>query len=347
MKAVILSGGLGTRLRPLTNQLPKPLIPIMGKPVIEYILDLLKKSDIDEIFITLQYQAEAFMDILGDGSKLGINLKYIIEDQPLGTAGCIKNIEQYLNDTFVVISGDILTDIDLAKVIDFHKNNNSCLTMPLVKVNDPTQYGIVSADEQGKITCFKEKPKASEVFTNIINTGIYVCNPEVLTLFGKNLKFDFSKDLFPLMMQKKIPIYGMVTDRYWCDIGNINSYLKVHCDLLDGKLNLNLNSPEMLPRVYTGNNCSISHSAKISGPVFIGNDSIIDEDVVIQPYTIIGDCSVIHQCVHISNSVLWNQCDIGEYSNIEKCVLCNNVSLKHNISIFDMALQSSGKGVAI
>ena len=197
MKAVIMAGGEGTRLRPLTCNRPKPMVPIVNKPVMEHIIELLKKYELADVAVTLQYLPDMIKDYFGDGKEFGINLRYYVEDKPMGTAGSVKNAEEFLDDTFIVISGDALTDIDLKKAIDFHFSKGSIATLVLKKVDIPLEYGVVVTDENGRITRFLEKPSWGEVFSDTVNTGIYILSPEVLGYFNKNEMFDFSKDLFP------------------------------------------------------------------------------------------------------------------------------------------------------
>src|SRR5690554_6704997 len=196
MKAVIMAGGEGTRLRPLTCNLPKPMVPILNKPMMEHIIKLLKRHQITDIASTLWYLPRDVTDYFGDGSDFGVKMEYYVEEEPLGTAGSVKNAEQFLDETFIVVSGDSLTDIDLTKAVEFHRANNAVATLVLTKVSNPLNYGIVITAEDGRIRQFLEKPSWSEVFSDTVNTGIYVLEPEVLQLFDKGQNFDFSKDLF-------------------------------------------------------------------------------------------------------------------------------------------------------
>jgi len=240
MKAVVMAGGEGTRLRPLTCNRPKPMVPIVNRPVMEHIINLLKEQGIKEIFVTLYYLPQVIQDYFGDGSDFGVKIKYYIEETPLGTAGSVKQIEKELDDTFVIISGDALTDIDLSKAIDFHKKKESLATLVLTQVEEPLEYGVVVTEEDGKIKHFLEKPDWSEVFSDTVNTGIYVLEPECLQFFEHGINFDFSKDLFPLLLAKEYPLYGYLTSDYWCDVGNIEQYRQAHNDVLDGKVHINI-----------------------------------------------------------------------------------------------------------
>ena len=240
MKAVIMAGGEGTRLRPLTCNRPKPMVPVANKPMMEHIVELLKKHGISDIAVTLLYMPEAIKEYFGDGKEFGVNMKYYVETVPLGTAGSVKNAEEFLNDTFIVISGDALTDANLENALKFHFNKGSIATLLVKKVDVPLEYGIVVTNDEGRITRFLEKPSWGEVFSDTVNTGIYILSPVVLSYFNKNEMFDFSKDLFPILLRKDLPMYGYIIEDYWCDIGDPGVYIQSHIDIMDGKVNINI-----------------------------------------------------------------------------------------------------------
>ena len=203
MRAVLMAGGSGTRLRPLTCDLPKPMVPILNRPIAEHIINLLRKHDITEIITTLHYLPDVMRDYFQDGSDFGVKITYDVEeDQPLGTAGCVKNIAEWLDDTFLVISGDSITDFDLQKAIAFHKSKNSKATLVLTRVPNPIEFGVVITDKEGRIRRFIEKPSTSEIFSDTVNTGTYILEPEVLDYLPYKEESDFSKYLFPLMRQR-------------------------------------------------------------------------------------------------------------------------------------------------
>ncbi|MZP31426.1 NTP transferase domain-containing protein [Heliobacterium undosum] len=235
MKAVIMAGGLGTRLRPLTDNMPKPMVPIHGRPAMEYAVMLLKRHGITDIAVTLCYHPKMIMNYFGDGSRFGVHFEYFIEKEPLGTAGSVKQAQEFLDETFLAISGDGITDIHLGKIINFHQKKQAKVTMALTWVEDPTQFGIVITDEDGRIRRFIEKPKPEQVFTNTINAGIYVIEPDVFTYIPDGF-YDFSKQLFPSLMSENLPFYGVQAKGYWKDIGTIEQYNQVHTDIKNGKL---------------------------------------------------------------------------------------------------------------
>ncbi|KAB2954152.1 nucleotidyltransferase family protein [Heliorestis acidaminivorans] len=235
MKAVIMAGGLGTRLKPLTDNLPKPMVPIHGRPAMEYAVMLLKKHGITDIAVTLHYHPKMIMNYFGDGSQFGVRFSYFIEREPLGTAGSVKQAQEFLDETFLVISGDGITDIHLGKVIEFHNQRSSLATMALTQVDDPTQFGIVITDSDGRINRFIEKPKKEEIFSNTVNTGIYALEPEIFSHIPDGL-YDFSKELFPTIMKKQLPFFGVPIKGYWRDIGTIDQYHQVQIDIKNGQL---------------------------------------------------------------------------------------------------------------
>ena len=236
MKAVIMAGGKGTRLRPLTCNKPKPMVPIVNRPMMEHIIYLLQKHGFNEVWITLFYLPELIRNYFGDGSEFGMKINYSLEETPLGTAGSVKKVVDNLNDTFLVISGDALTDINLEKAIKFHKAKKVKATIVLTKVPNPLEYGVVIADQKGEVKRFLEKPGWGEVFSDTVNTGIYILEPEVFNLFESGSEFDFSKNLFPMLLDKGESIGGFVADGYWSDIGNLEQYRQAHYDVLTGKV---------------------------------------------------------------------------------------------------------------
>lgn len=238
MKAVIMAGGKGTRLRPLTSHIPKPMVLLAQKPVMEYAIELLKKHGITEIAITLQYLPEVIKDYFGDGSRFGVELHYFEEITPLGTAGGIKNAEKFLNDRFIVISGDCITDFDLTKGINFHEEKRALTTVFMKKVAMPREYGVISTNEIAEIVRFIEKPSWNEIFSNTVNTGIYVLEPEVLDYLRPGEPSDFSKDLFPQLMKEKNLLFGFNADGYWSDVGNLNMYRQTQLDILNNKVHV-------------------------------------------------------------------------------------------------------------
>jgi len=291
MRAVLMAGGSGTRLRPLTCDLPKPMVPVMNRPIAEHIINLLKRNGVDEVIATLYYLPDIMRDYFQDGSDFGIRMTYAVEeDQPLGTAGCVKNIAELLDETFIVISGDGITDFDLQEAIRFNKSKGSKATLVLAHVPNPVEFGVVITDPENCIKRFLEKPSTSEIFSDTVNTGTYILEPEVLDYLPPNQETEFSKDLFPLLLDKGEPMFGYVADGYWCDVGHLDAYREAQYDALDKKVDVNLDYyPEKSPGVRVGQNTEIDPSAKLEPPVIIGDNCRIGARVKIKPGTIIGD----------------------------------------------------------
>ncbi|BAH06702.1 hypothetical protein CKR_1651 [Clostridium kluyveri NBRC 12016] len=337
VKAVIMAGGEGTRLRPLTCNIPKPMMPVMGKPIMEYALELLKNTGIEDIGATLQYLPDEIINYFGDGRDFGVNISYFVEETPLGTAGSVKNAEAFLNDTFIVISGDALTDIDLSRAISYHKSKGAVATLVLKEEPVPLEFGVVVTDDKGKVTGFLEKPGWGEVFSDKVNTGIYILEPEIFKYYGKNKKCDFSSELFPLLLKEKAAVFGYVAEGYWCDIGNIDQYMKCHFDILKGFANVNIKAQKYSEDIWIGEDCEISPQAKISTPVYIGKGSKIYKNAQIGPYTVLGENNIICSDATIKRSVLFNNCYIGDKAQIRGAVLCKKVQVKSKCSVFEEA----------
>lgn len=333
MKAVVMAGGEGTRLRPLTCNRPKPLVPIANKPVMEHIIELLKKHGITQIVVTLHYLADEIVGYFGDGSDWGIQIIYSVEDEPLGTAGSVKKVEQYLDDTFIIISGDALTDFDLTKAINFHKEKEAVATITLTRVENPLEYGVVITDEAGKINRFLEKPSWGEVFSDTINTGIYILEPEIFSYMEQNKVYDFSKDLFPKLLEKDQPLYGFVTGGYWCDIGNLQQYRQSHYDMFTGKVKAEIPGKQIEKGIWVGEGTEIHPSAQLQGPVVIGKNCRIKENVYIDEFTAIGDNSIIEEGSTIHRGIIWNNVYIGKKARISGSTICRQCTLKSNVVI--------------
>lgn len=327
LKAVIMAGGKGTRLRPLTSNLPKPMVPIANKPILIHIIELLKKYDFDDIIITVGYLGKKISEMIGDGSNLGVKITYSWEDRPLGTAGSVKQVEKKLDETFLVISSDILTDIDLAHMLEFHKKRGSVATLALTRAEIPVAYGIVFTDENGSINRFKEKPGWSEVFSDKINTGIYILEPEVLRFIEEKQEFDFSKQLFPLLLERGDPIFGYIGDFYWLDIGNPKKYIEANHDVLIKKVRVNVAGEEIKEDIWVGEGTDVNLEANLWAPVIIGQNCKVEKGAVIDRLTVIGDGVYIAKKAHVKRSIVWNNATIREGVKLENCVISSRVEL--------------------
>ncbi|WP_052487241.1 sugar phosphate nucleotidyltransferase [Gordoniibacillus kamchatkensis] len=338
MKAVIMAGGKGTRLRPLTCNTPKPMVPLMGRPVMEYTIDLLKEHGISEIVITTQYLTDVIRGYFGDGSDFGVKLHYFEEETPLGTAGSVKQAETFLDETFVVISGDALTDFDLSRAIAYHRLQASSATLVLTRVDHPLEFGVVMTDESGRIIRFLEKPGWGEVFSDTVNTGIYILEPAVLRHVHSSGPFDFSKDLFPLLMSKDVPLYGYIAEGYWSDIGNLEQYRQAQFDLLDGKVKADIRAREAMPRVWIGDGVKLDRTALVEGPAYLGAGTIVEEGVSLGAYSIVGAGGRIEAGASLERAVLWNNVSIGRGAEVTGATLCRNAAVGNQAAVREGAV---------
>lgn len=323
MKAVIMAGGFGTRLRPLTSNIPKPMVPLVNSPMMEHIVHLLKRHGVKEIVATLFYHPDVISSYFGDGSGLNVSMQYRKAEADLGTAGSVRNGRDFLDERFFVISGDVLTDFDLTAAVRFHEEKKAKATLLLTRHESPLQFGVVLTDGYGKITRFLEKPTWGEVFSDTINTGIYILEPEVLDLVPRNEEFDFSKNLFPMLMERGMGLYGYIASGYWRDIGNLNEYQDAHIDALMGKVNIQFEGKKQ-GTMYVGEGSLVETSPdNITGMVVIGKNCKIHKDVVLATCTIGDNCEVLPGTV-IRKSILWNNVKVGSRAELSLDVVCNN-----------------------
>ncbi len=336
MKAVIMAGGEGTRLRPLTCSLPKPMVPILNKPMMEHIVNLLKRHNITEIASTLWYMPAEIKGYFQDGSRFGVNMEYYVETQPLGTAGSVKNAHSFLDDTFLVVSGDALTDIDLAAAAQFHQQKGAAVTLVLSRVSNPLNYGVVLIDEEGRINQFLEKPSWSEVFSDTVNTGIYILEPEIFDLVPLGEKVDFSRDLFPELLRRGFPMYGHVADGYWSDIGDLDVYRRAHRDCLDGTVSLDLPIAQK-GRFYLEEGVEIHPEAEVQGPAYFGRGTRIGAHASIGPYCVFGSYNQISSRASLKRSILWSGVQVGSRAQLRGCLCAKNVRLQSNVAVYEGA----------
>src|SRR2546427_220746 len=280
MKAVVMAGGEGSRLRPLTSGIPKPLVPVVGKPVMEHILRLLRKHGITDVVVTLQYLGSAIRDYFGDGSDFGVDITYVVEDSPLGTAGSVKNAQEFLDEPFIVISGDALTDIDLGAVMRYHQEKGAAATIVLTSVPNPLEFGVVITNPDGTIKRFLEKPSWGEVFSDQVNTGIYIIEPKVLDMMPPATVVDWSSDVFPKMLANAMPLYGHLVPGYWCDIGNIQTYYQANWDALEGRVDVEISGERRHGNVWIGEGSTIDAGVKIWPDKEIEPGSTVHESII-------------------------------------------------------------------
>ncbi|NPV29010.1 MAG: NTP transferase domain-containing protein [Firmicutes bacterium] len=328
MKAVIMAGGEGSRLRPLTCERPKPMVPVLNRPCMEHIVSLLRKCRIHEVAVTLQYLPEEIQNYFGAGEEFGVRFRYFIEEAPLGTAGSVKNAASFLDETFIVISGDALTDCDLQEAMNFHREKGALATLVLTRVACPLEYGVVVTNKEGKITRFLEKPGWGEVFSDTVNTGIYILEPEILEFIEPGKMVDFSKDLYPCLLAAGKPLYAFATRGYWCDVGNIEAYLQAHYDLLEGKTRLPIPATEVAPGVWVEGEAEIDPKAQITPPVYIGERCVIGPAAQIGPLAVLGREVRIGKGASLKRSVVWDCAWLGEGCELRGAVVGTGARVK-------------------
>ena len=321
MQAVIMAGGEGSRLRPLTSNMPKPMLPVVNRPMMEHIIKLLQRHGITDVVATVQFLSSVIRNYFGDGSDVGVSLSYTTEEVPLGTAGSVLAAAEFLDGPFYVVSGDALTDLDLHEVADFHRANGASATIVLKRVPDPVEFGIVMTDDGGRVERFLEKPSWGQVFSDTINTGIYVLEPDILDLIPPDQPFDFSSDLFPLMLEKGLPIYGFVTDDYWTDVGTTSAYLQAHFDVLSRSVRAERPGFELRPRVWVGGDVDIDPTARIEAPALIGDNARLGAGVVVGAYTTIGSNSILSDDSVVNQSVVMDGAHVGASARVRGSIV--------------------------
>ncbi len=328
MIAVVMAGGEGSRLRPLTLGRPKPMVPMLNIPVMEHILTLLKRHGITEIVVTVHYLASVIEDYFGDGSEFGVDIHYALEETPLGTAGSVKNAEQWLKEPFLIISGDAITDIDLTAAIEFHKEKQSTATLVLYRVASPLEYGVVITDNQGAIQRFLEKPSWGEVFSDTVNTGIYILEPSVLDLIPAGKSSDFGGDVFPQLLANSEPMFGYIAGGYWCDVGSLPDYLKATQDMLSGAVNLPLPYQRHTSGIISARSAVIEPGVVTFGPVFVGEGAVVRRGATLHGPLVIGDSTVVESGATIDRSVIWSNCLISNAAHVSGAIIGKQCSIK-------------------
>jgi len=322
MKIILMAGGFGLRLHPLTFDRPKALVPFINKPIINHIFDWLKRQGFNDIILTTQHRAEEIEAYCGNGEAWGLHLTYVFEPYRLSTAGSVKNAQPLVGDeTFLVISCDLVTDIDLHALIAFHYQKKAQATIALKQLAETIQYGVVFTDTNGRVTNYIEKPRRTEAKSNLVNAGIYVLEPSVLTTMQPKRVYDFSYDIFPPMVQAEAPIFGYEVNHYWCDIGTISNYKQATIDVLMGKIpQLDLGQ-QLQPQLWVGQNVSLAADATLNGPIYLGHNVKISTQVTIEGPTVIGDDTVVKPHAHIKQSIIGQYCLIPEATQLQTVIM--------------------------
>ncbi|GAA5346023.1 nucleotidyltransferase family protein [Planifilum fimeticola] len=302
MQALLLAGGLGTRLRPLTEHFPKPMAPVVNRPWLEHLLKHLRSQGLSDFVIAVKHNADIIRNHFGDGRRLGVTIAYSQEPELLGTAGAIKHAEPLLSaDRFIVVNADIIHHVDLMPLLEFHRSSGAMLTIGLTEVEDPSQYGVVQQTPSGRILRFVEKPPRHEAPSNRINAGIYVMEKETLSWIPAGRAVSIERETFPLLIRKGLPVYGCAVRGYWLDMGTHDRYLALHRDALDGKIGLQLPYPMKAEGVWIGEDTHISSHAKLIPPVVIGRGTRVERGAVLGPYAVLGEGVTVQadsRCAH-------------------------------------------------
>jgi NDP-sugar pyrophosphorylase family protein len=334
MKAILLAGGKGTRLRPLTIHTPKPIVPIFNRPFLHYQIDLLKQvPEIDEVILSLNYQPRRIEEIFGDGSELGIKIRYVVEPVPLGTAGAIKYAGDQLTESVVVFNGDVLTQIDLTGVIRLHRERKARATIVLTPVDNPTAYGLVDTDEAGNIRRFLEKPNPDEITTNNINAGIYILEPDTFDRIPSNVPWSIERSYFPSLIERAETFVAYVYNGYWIDIGTPGKYTQVHHDIMDGRYVADPFREIVAPRTWIAGDVKIEEGATVEGPCFIDEGTLVKAGAKVGPYSVIGRQTQIEEDAVISGAVIWPNCRISREACVRDAILGRNCHIGRNVSV--------------
>ncbi|MCU1458341.1 MAG: mannose-phosphate guanyltransferase [Actinomycetia bacterium] len=328
MKAVIMAGGEGTRLRPLTSNQPKPMMPMANRPMMEHIVRLLVANGFDDIVVTVAFLANQIRNYFGDGSEFGVRIRYATEDSPLGTAGSVRNAADELTEPFLVISGDVLTDCDLAAFVQAHTESGAMASIVLKREDNPLEFGIVITREDGSIERFLEKPTWGQVFSDTINTGIYVLDPKVFDFIPADEVVDFSSDVFPQMLEKGLPMYGWVMDGYWEDVGTLEAYTRAHQDILDGRVKVDIEGFRVGDHVWLGEGSDVDPGARVEGPVVIGENCRVEAGAHLRQYTVLGSDVVVKSDSFLERAVVHDHVYIGAGTRLRGSVVGRNTDLR-------------------
>jgi mannose-1-phosphate guanylyltransferase/phosphomannomutase len=337
-QAVIMAGGEGARLRPLTTNLPKPMAPVANRPIMHHIVDLLRRLGVTQAFATLHYLADEVESYFRDGSEFGVHLQYMVEDTPLGTAGSVRRLLDRLQSSFLVISGDALTDFDLRPAFEFHHAQRAIATLVLTRVANPLEYGVVITDAAGRVQRFLEKPGPGEVFSDTVNTGIYILEPGALQWVDPSRPVDFSRDLFPELLSRGEALYGYIAEGYWTDIGGLEQYRQANRDCLERAVRVELPGREAADSIWVGEDTRIHPESHMEPPVMVGHGCSIAAGAYLGPHSVVGDNCVVEAGAVINHSVIWSGAYLGPGSRVTGAAICRNVVAKGHVNIQEGAV---------
>jgi len=333
MKAILLAGGKGTRLRPLTLHTPKPIVPIFDRPFLHYQLDLLKQvPEIDEVILSLNYQPRRIEEIFGDGGDSGLGIRYVVEPAPLGTAGAVRYAGEAVRESVVVFNGDVLTEVDLAAVIALHRERKAKATIVLTPVENPAAYGLVETDAAGNIRRFLEKPKPDEITCNTINAGIYVLEPETFDRIPKDMPWSIERSFFPSLIEREETFVGYVYGGYWIDIGTPEKYIQVHRDIMDGRYGSPryVNAPS---HAWVSSEARVEEGATVEGPCFIDDGAIVKSGARIGPYSVIGRQCHVEEHAVVEGTIVWANTRISQEAIVRQSILGRHCHIGRNATV--------------
>jgi NDP-sugar pyrophosphorylase family protein len=341
MKAILLAGGKGTRLRPLTIHTPKPIVPIFDRPFLHYQLDLLKQvPEIDEVILSLNYQPRRIEEIFGDGGDTGLAIKYVVEPVPLGTAGAVRYAGESLRESVVVFNGDVLTQVDLASVIALHRERKARATIVLTPVDNPSAYGLVETDEQGNIRRFLEKPNEDEITCDTINAGIYVLEPDTFDRIPRDTPWSIERSFFPSLIERNETFVAYVYRGYWIDIGTPEKYMQVHRDIMDGRYVGHRKGPgapfaAAPASPWISPDARIEDGAVVEGPCFVDEGTVVKSGARIGPYSVIGRQCHIEEHASIERAIVWANTRISQEAVVRQSILGRHCHIGRNASVGD------------
>ncbi|HEV3060661.1 MAG TPA: NDP-sugar synthase [Vicinamibacterales bacterium] len=337
MKAILLAGGKGTRLRPLTIHTPKPIVPIFERPFLHYQLDLLKQvPEIDEVILSLNYQPRRIEEIFGDGSDTGLALRYVVEPSPLGTAGAIRYAGESLRESVVVFNGDVLTQVDLGTVIALHRARKARATIVLTPVENPTAYGLVETDADGNIQRFLEKPNPDEITCDTINAGIYILEPDTFDRIPKDTAWSIERSFFPSLIERGETFIGYVYRGYWIDIGTPEKYMQVHRDIMDGRyLHKSLPFAAGAPTAWVSPHARVEEGVTLSAPCFVDEGTVVKAGARIGPYAVIGRQCHVEEHATVEHAVVWANSRVSQEAVVRRSILGRQSHIGRNASVDD------------
>ncbi len=339
MKAILLAGGKGTRLRPLTIHTPKPIVPIFGRPFLHYQIDLLRTvPEVDEVILSLNYQPRRIEEVFGHGDGLGLTLNYVVEPSPLGTAGAVRYAGESLDSTVIVFNGDVMTSVDLPGVLQLHRERRAKATIVLTPVDNPSEYGLVETDAAGNVRRFLEKPKPDEITCNTINAGIYILEPETFDRIPKDTAWSIERSFFPSLVDRGETFVAWVHGGYWIDIGTPEKYMQVHWDIMDGRCcspSLSGAAP-LASRVWEG--ARVEAGTAIRPPVFIDEGTVVKPGATIGPYAVIGRQCQIEEEATVASSIVWSGSRVGRDAAVKGSILGRHCHVGRSASLDGVVL---------